>query len=50
MNIVKRNLVVGMCRTEAWADIHHLNKDTKVSVPSSDAVIRAKDWVEENQK
>lgn len=46
-NILKE---FGMCKTEAWADISYMTKDTKITIPSVDAVIRAKEWVEENEK
>lgn len=42
--------ITGTSVTEAWADIDHLDKDTKVSIPSYIAVEAAKEWVEENEK
>jgi len=35
--------------TEAWAEIDHY-EDGQVSIPSEDAVDRAKEWVEDNEK
>lgn len=42
--------MLGASRTEAWADVAYMKKDTNVPVPSEDAVERAKAWVEENEK
>lgn len=39
----------GASATEAWAEQDHFDPDTHVSIPSEDAVERAKNWVEENE-
>lgn len=36
-------------RTEAWADIRYVLKATGVTVPSEDAIERAKAWAEEHE-
>lgn len=36
--------------TAAWADVEKIIPESGVSIPSEDAVERAKDWVEENKK
>lgn len=46
----KLNSTLGGSATEAWADSHHVEKDTKVNIPSEEAVEDAKHWVEENEK
>ncbi len=42
--------ITGSSETEAWADVKKVDKDTKVSTPSYEAVEAAKAWVEENEK
>tara|TARA_Y100001933_G_C18953887_1_gene545075 strand:- start:139 stop:285 length:147 start_codon:yes stop_codon:yes gene_type:complete len=46
----KKNKVLGASKTEAWADVKYQKKGTKVPVPSEEAVERAKEWVETNEK
>lgn len=41
---------LGGSKTEAWADTHHTDKETNVSIPSEEAVEDAKHWVEDNEK
>lgn len=36
--------------TAAWADIDKLRPESKVSVPSLDSVLEAKDWVDNGSK
>ena len=36
--------------TAAWADIDKLEPDSKVSVPSLENVLEAKDWVDNGSK
>ena len=42
--------MLGASRTEAWADVAYHKKDSNVTIPSLDAVERAKAWVEMNEK
>lgn len=35
--------------TEAWADPDYFDPDTNVSIPSEEAVVAAKEWVEGNE-
>ncbi len=37
-------------QTAAWADIEKVQPESRVPIPSQEAVDRAKDWVEENEK
>lgn len=37
-------------KTAAWADIETQEPDSKVGIPSLDAVINAKEWVDTNEK
>lgn len=46
----KTNPSLGASKTEAWADSHHVEKDTNLAIPSEEAVEQAKEWVEENEK
>lgn len=46
----KKTEKLGTSRTEAWADIDHSEKETKITIPSEMAVEDAKEWVEENEK
>jgi hypothetical protein len=41
---------LGSSATEAWAENDKEIKDTKVTIPSEEAVQEAKEWVEENEK
>ncbi len=49
-HLTKKEAAVGTSATEAWADMSKLAKDTKVNIPSEEAVEAAKEWVEENEK
>ena len=49
-NGVRLSSVLGGDATEAWADIDHYEKGSRVSIPSEEAVEDAKAWVEVNQK
>lgn len=49
-HLTKKEAAVGGGVTEAWADMSKLAKDTKVNIPSEEAVEAAKEWVEENEK
>lgn len=40
----------GASRTEAWADAESVVPETGVVIPKEDAVERAKEWVEDNEK
>lgn len=42
--------ITGSSRTEAWTDARKIDKNTKVNMPSYEAVEAAKAWVEENEK
>lgn len=46
----KKEASIGSSATEAWADNTNQEKDTKVNLPSEEAVKDAKEWVEENEK
>jgi hypothetical protein len=41
---------LGSSATEAWADNDKELKETKVTIPSEEAVNDVKEWVEENEK
>jgi hypothetical protein len=41
---------LGASRTEAWADHKKYEDETRVNIPSEQAVEDAKQWVEENEK
>lgn len=49
-HLTKKEATVGGGVTEAWADMSKFAKDTKVNIPSEEAVEAAKEWVEENEK
>ncbi len=49
-HVNRKEAAVGSSVTEAWADMSKLEKDTKVNIPSEEAVEAAKEWVEENEK
>lgn len=42
--------IIGANKTEAWTNVDHYQDDTCVSIPSTEAVEEAKEWVEENEK
>lgn len=44
------NHMINTSSTEAIADVMCVEKDTGVSIPSYEAVERAKAWIEENEK
>lgn len=46
----KNKAMLGASSTEAWTDHKKIDKETKVNIPSEDAVETAKEWVEENEK
>jgi len=35
--------------TEAWADHDHYDPETNVGIPSEEAVVVSKEWVESNE-
>lgn len=37
-------------QTAAWADIEKIQPESRVPIPREEAVGRAKDWVDENEK
>lgn len=43
-------MITGSSKTEAWADAQKIDKNTKVNMPSYEAVEAAKAWIEENEK
>ncbi|MGX8796423.1 CDIF630_02480 family spore surface protein [Fusibacter sp. JL298sf-3] len=46
----KKKAPLGSSKTEAWADSHHVEEETNISIPSEEAVQDAKEWVEQNEK
>lgn len=36
--------------TEAWANQAHMTQDANVSIPSDEAILEAKDWVDNGSK
>ena len=48
--INKDTAYLGSNATAAWADAEKLEKDTKINIPSEEAVKDAKEWIEENEK
>ncbi|NDL67584.1 CDIF630_02480 family spore surface protein [Anaerotalea alkaliphila] len=42
--------VLGTGKTEAWADAESVDPDTHVAVPKEEAMERAKEWVDDNEK
>lgn len=41
--------IVKHSESEAWADVDHVTADANVSIPSEEAVERAKEWAETNE-
>ncbi len=41
---------LGSTITEAWTDAQCVDEETKVNYPSKEAVNRAKEWVDQNEK
>lgn len=48
--INKDTAYLGSNATAAWADAESEEKDTKINIPSEEAVKDAKEWIEENEK
>lgn len=40
---------IGASSTEAWAEIAYVKEGSRVTIPSEEAVERAKAWVEEHE-
>lgn len=41
---------LGSNKTAAWADVMKVEPSTNISIPSVEAVIEAKNWVDSNEK
>lgn len=50
MKVKINKIPVSDNQTAAWADIEEIEPISRVPKPSLDSVIKAKEWVEENQK
>ncbi|RDY24573.1 DUF3787 domain-containing protein [Romboutsia maritimum] len=47
---LKKGVPTNNEKTAAWADIDKLQPESKVSVPSLENVVEAKDWVDNGSK
>lgn len=46
----KSNKPIENHKTAAWADVESVEPDSRVPIPSEEAVINAKEWVDSNEK